>query len=367
VIFNPKEKDLIYGKTDMGGGYRWNPSDGTWIQLMNWVGPDQWGYTGAEAVATDPVETNRLYVAAGTYTNSWDPNNGAILRSKDKGETFEITPMPFKMGGNMPGRGMGEHLAVDPNKNSILYFGAREEKGLWKSTDYGVTWNKVDNFPDPGPYAQDPNDTPYDYLNHAIGIPWIIFDPSTGTAGSATKTLYVGGAQNAPDKPNLYRSTDAGATWEAIPGQPSCSVSGNIVTCTGGATWDMTKTGDDGTTQWNTTGYLPHQSKLDSAGTLYITLNDFAGPYNGNIGDVWKFEPGSSTWTIISPILGSKAPSDLRPGHHLRRHRQLAHKQLQRNRWRGHVKHREKSREFRVTDGEFATTATQKTLHEARR
>ena len=311
VIFNPKEKDLIYGKTDMGGVYRWNPSDGTWIQLMNWVGSDQWGYTGAEAVATDPVETNRLYVAAGTYTNSWDPNNGAILRSKDKGETFEITPMPFKMGGNMPGRGMGERLAVDPNKNSILYFGAREGKGLWKSTDYGVTWNQVDNFPDTGPYEQDPNDTQNNYLNHAIGIPWVIFDPSTGTSGNATKTIYVGVAQNVSEKNNLYRSTDAGETWEAIPGQPTCSVSGNIVTCTGGATWDMTKTGDDGTTQWNTTGYLPHQGKLDSEGTLYVTYSDFAGPYNGNLGDVWKFEPGTSTWTIISPILGSKAPSDL--------------------------------------------------------
>ena len=42
------------------------------------------------------------------YTNSWDPNNGQILISTDQGNTFTSSPLPFKIGGNMPGRGMGE-------------------------------------------------------------------------------------------------------------------------------------------------------------------------------------------------------------------------------------------------------------------
>lgn len=42
------------------------------------------------------------------YTNSWDPNNGTILISKDQGNTFTPSPLPFKVGGNMPGRGLGE-------------------------------------------------------------------------------------------------------------------------------------------------------------------------------------------------------------------------------------------------------------------
>lgn len=42
------------------------------------------------------------------YTNSWDPNNGQILISKDQGKTFTPSVLPFKVGGNMPGRGMGE-------------------------------------------------------------------------------------------------------------------------------------------------------------------------------------------------------------------------------------------------------------------
>ena len=65
VIFNPKQKDLIYARTDIGGAYRWNPSTGTWTQLMAWVTPDNWNMAGVESIATDPVQPNRLYIAAG--------------------------------------------------------------------------------------------------------------------------------------------------------------------------------------------------------------------------------------------------------------------------------------------------------------
>lgn len=40
------------------------------------------------------------------YTNSWDPNNGQILISSDYGKTFTASKLSFKVGGNMPGRGM---------------------------------------------------------------------------------------------------------------------------------------------------------------------------------------------------------------------------------------------------------------------
>ncbi len=305
VIFHPKQQNLIYAKTDMGGVYRWNQSTGKWVQLLNWVTSDNWDWTGGESVAVDPSDPNRLYIAGGTYTNSWDPNNGVILRSTDQGNTFSVTQMPFKMGGNMPGRGMGERLAVDPNKGSILFFGARDGKGLWKSADYGVTWSQVTNFPVTGVYAEDPSDTTYDYNNHPVGIPWVLFDPSTGTAGNATQTIYVGVADGRSGMPNIYRSTDAGVTWAALPGQPICTVSGNIVTCTGGTTWDKTHLGDDGTLDTPKDSLLAKQAAFDSQGTLYITYSNWAGPYRGNYGDVWKYVPSTGVWTRINPGLGN--------------------------------------------------------------
>lgn len=53
--------------------------------------------------------------------------------------------------------GIGERLAVDPNKPSVLFFGARSGNGLWKSTDSGATWAKVSSFPSTGTYVQDPS------------------------------------------------------------------------------------------------------------------------------------------------------------------------------------------------------------------
>src|SRR5436190_610885 len=101
---------------------------------------------GAVAVALAPTTTASA-AAADLYTNDWDPNNGAILRSSDKGNTWQVTTLPFKNGGNMPGRGAGERLAVDPHNDKNVYFAAEGGNGLWRSTDYGVTFSKVTSFP----------------------------------------------------------------------------------------------------------------------------------------------------------------------------------------------------------------------------
>lgn len=272
IVFNQKERNLIYARTDIGGAYRWEQASKTWTPLLDWVGWDKWGYNGVVSLATDPVETNRVYVAAGMYTNSWDPNNGAILRSADKGATWQTTALPFKLGGNMPGRGMGERLAVDPNRNSVVYFGAPDGNGLWRSTDKGVTWAKVTSFTNPGDYAADPSD-PNGYLSHRPGVVWVTFDPSSATAGNTTQKIYVGVA----DKANtVYSSADGGTTWSRVAGQP--------------------------------TGYIAHKGVLDHVNhTLYIATSDTGGPYDGAKGDVWKLNTATGAWTQISPVPSSSA------------------------------------------------------------
>lgn len=99
LVFNPREKGLLYARTDMGGAYRWDAAAEQWIPLTDWLGEKDWNLLGIDALATDPVEPDRLYLAAGTYTNSWG-GNGAILRSTDRGRTFQRTDLPFKLGGN---------------------------------------------------------------------------------------------------------------------------------------------------------------------------------------------------------------------------------------------------------------------------
>jgi xyloglucan-specific exo-beta-1,4-glucanase len=256
IIYNQTEPNLVYIRTDMGGAYRLNPVTNRWIPLLDWVNWDNWNLTGVESLATDPVDPNRLYIAAGTYTNSW-AGNGAILRSTDRGKTFNTSNLSFKLGGNMPGRSMGERLAIDPHKNSIIYFGARSGNGLWRSADYGATWARDTNFTVVGTYTSG---------GDIIGVVWVTFDNS-GTVGNPTQTIYVGVANTTGS--TIYRSTNGGANWAAIPGQP--------------------------------TGYLPHHGVLASNGILYITYSDTCGPFDGSAGQVWKYNTVSNTWTQITP------------------------------------------------------------------
>src|ERR1044071_8628477 len=85
IVFNQTQANLVYARTDIGGAYRLDTATNRWVPMLDWVGFTNWGLNGVISLASDPVDPNKVYVAAGMYTNSWDPNNGAILRSTDKG------------------------------------------------------------------------------------------------------------------------------------------------------------------------------------------------------------------------------------------------------------------------------------------
>ncbi|MGW0499316.1 RICIN domain-containing protein [Streptomyces sp. NPDC003007] len=256
LVFNPKEKGLLYARTDMGGAYRWDTAAEQWIPLTDWLGEEDWNLLGIDAVATDPVDPNRLYLAAGTYTNNW-AGNGAILRSTDQGRTFKRADLPFKLGANEDGRGAGERLAINPADNRTLLLGSRKN-GLWRSTDHGVTWRQVSSFP------------VKDGVSSGAGISFVTYGP----AGS--KTIYVG----VNDKyTSLYRSTDGGSTWQAVSGQP--------------------------------TGQLPQHGVLSGDGSLYLTYTNALGPNGVTAGTVWKYTPDRGAWKNISPSRGSYGFSGL--------------------------------------------------------
>ncbi|MFJ4975324.1 RICIN domain-containing protein [Streptomyces coeruleorubidus] len=256
LVFNPREKGLLYARTDMGGAYRWDTAAEQWIPLTDWLGEKDWNLLGIDSVATDPVAPERLYLAAGTYTNEW-AGNGAILRSTDRGRSFKRTDLPFKLGGNEDGRGAGERLAVNPADNGTLLLGSRKN-GLWRSTDHGATWSQVSSFP------------VKDGASSGAGISFVTYGP----AGS--KTVYVGVADKST---SLYRSTDGGSTWQAVSGQP--------------------------------TGQLPQHGVLSGDGSLYLTYTNALGPNGVTAGSVWKYTPAGGAWKNVSPSQGGYGFSGL--------------------------------------------------------
>ncbi|MER5292944.1 carbohydrate-binding protein [Streptomyces pharetrae] len=256
LVFNQREQGLLYARTDMGGAYRWNARAEKWIPLTDWLGEKDWNLLGIDSLATDPVDPDRLYLGTGTYTNDW-AGNGAILRSIDRGRTFERTELPFKLGGNEDGRGAGERLVVDPSDNSNLLLGSRKN-GLWRSTDHGASWRQVESFP------------VKDGAGSGAGISFVTYGPK------GSDTVYVGVADRST---SLYRSADGGATWQAVAGQP--------------------------------TGRLPQHGVVTGDGTLYLTYTDNLGPNGVTGGSVWKYTPGSGSWKDVSPSRGSYGFSGL--------------------------------------------------------
>jgi len=270
VVFNTTQPGLAYCRTDVGSSYKWDSQAKLWIALTDWCGDDN--LQGSESIATDPIDPQRVYIAAGMHQN--EP--AAILRSMDQGKTFNVLDVPFRMGGNENGRGVGERLAIDPNDNDILYFGSRSA-GLWMSKDAALTWKRVDSFPAatapaaPGNAAAGPRrggGGAGGGRGRGAGLSFVVFDPSTGTRGKPTQVIYVGSTE--PGTSHLFRSTDAGQTWQAVPGQPA--------------------------------SFLAIHAAFDTQGILYLVYGNGVGPGGVTDGAVWKLNPKDGAWTDITPV-----------------------------------------------------------------
>ena len=276
IIFHPSAKNVRYARTDMGGAYRWDAVAHRWQPILDWVPYIDRNLMGVASIAVDPLDPKRVYLACGTYTNANTPN-GAILRSDDRGRTFQRTNVPFKFGGNEDGRGNGERLDVDPLDGSVLYLGTRYA-GLWRSADRGVTWTRVTSFPDvteavpPTPPRLPDETREQAWQRRPVRGSGIIFIKFGAPAGKRSKkrpsqTIYVG--VSLMNRPNLFVSTDGGDSWHTIPGEP--------------------------------TQYRPTRAALSPDGFLYVTYGTAPGPSHMTNGAVWKLNTHTGEWTEITP------------------------------------------------------------------
>lgn len=252
LVFSTAERGLAYARTDIGGAYRWDASARGWIPLMDFTGFSDWNELGVESIAPDPLNAEKVWAAAGEYTQPWAvPPDGAILRSNDQGRSWQVTDLPIQLAANQNGRNMGERLAVDPADDSILYL-ASPANGLWRSADGGRTWSQVTSFP----VTSTPDD---------IGLSFVTFGTIGRHRGAPTKTIFVGNATGT----DLYESTDAGATWHLVPGEP--------------------------------TGMEPQHGVMAGNGVFYVDYANQPGPNGMTNGSVWKYDTVTGAWTSITP------------------------------------------------------------------
>ena len=258
-------RGLCYARTDVGGAYRWDATAARWLPLTDWIAASEQNLFGIDGMAVDPADPQRLYLAAGMYTTP-QAGQAALLRSDDRGRHFQRIELPFKLGGNELGRGNGERLAVDPHDGRVLLLGSRDA-GLWRSDDRGTHWHHVDGFPAVATASS--STARSDWGTQPVGIVFVQFDPSSGRRGMPTPVIYAGVSTR---QTSLFRSTDGGAHWHAVPGQPL--------------------------------GLRPSHMHRASDGDYYLSYGDEPGPSGIRAGAVWRWQPASGRWTEITPLHG---------------------------------------------------------------
>ncbi|MFL6630986.1 MAG: dockerin [Massilia sp.] len=274
LVYHPTSANVMYARTDIGGAYRWNNSNGSWTPITDGIGfnSGESSYHGVESIALDPANDNRVYLVTGMYSHDWqgNPINGRIYVSGDRGNTWSHYDLPFPVGGNEGSRAVGERLKLDPTNPSTLFYASRTA-GLWKSTNSGQTWTQT------GLSSKVLSATEIQGLGAApVGVEQIIFDNSSVGGGATTWNMYAAIApdyvQKAGLTSTLYKSSNGGFSWTPV------SVPSNV------------------------SGYfVPHMLRT-SDGNYYVVFNKNGGEGAGGPGYLYRFGGVSfgETWTQLA-------------------------------------------------------------------
>jgi photosystem II stability/assembly factor-like uncharacterized protein len=196
LAVDPVRPSTWYVAAGSGGVWKTTNAGTTWAPIFD----GQTSYS-IGCVTIDPA--NHLVVWVGTGENNSQRSVGygdGLYKSLDAGRTWRRV-----------GLENSEHIArvlIDPRDSNVVYVAAQGplwapggERGLYKTTDGGATWNAVLTIsPDTGvtDVAFDPRD------------PDVLYAASYQRRRHVW-TLIDGGPESA-----IYKSTDAGKTWRKI-------------------------------------------------------------------------------------------------------------------------------------------------------
>jgi photosystem II stability/assembly factor-like uncharacterized protein len=198
IAVNPNNKSQYFIGVASGGVWRTDNDGTTWQPVFEREGSYSIG-----TVVIDPKHPNIVWVGTGENNSQRSVSYGdGVYRSEDGGKTWK----------NM-GLKKSEHIArivVDPRDSNVVYVAAQGplwgpggDRGLYKSTDGGKTWNAVLS------------------ISENTGVTDVVMDPSNPDVLFAASyqrrrhffTLINGGPEAA-----IYKSVDAGKTWNKLKG-----------------------------------------------------------------------------------------------------------------------------------------------------
>src|SRR5213082_1420784 len=206
----PSQPSVFYIGVNNGGVWENNDYGRTWEPIFD---EEPTGSVGAVAIA--PSDPNVIYVGSGEGLQRPDLSTGdGIYKSTDAGKTW--THLGLRDGQQIP------QIVVDPRDPNRLFvavmghpYGANAERGLFRSTDGGATFQKVlykDENTGAIDVVLDPVDprTIYCVLWEARQGPWEN-GPSPGRAAACSnrRTAATRGGKWGRDFPRSSR-TDSG-------------------------------------------------------------------------------------------------------------------------------------------------------------
>lgn len=195
----PGNPDVFYIGVNNGGVWRSNDYGRTWVPIFD---DEPTGSIGAIAVA--PSDPNVIYVGSGEGLQRPDLSTGdGIYRSSDAGQTWEH--LGLRDGQQIPA------IVVDPRDPNRLFvavlghpYGPNEQRGIFRSTDGGQTFQKVL------------------YVDQNTGGMEVLLDPSNpdhvyAVLWAARQAPWeIGSSWTLSNQNGLYHSTDGGTTWHKI-------------------------------------------------------------------------------------------------------------------------------------------------------
>ena len=195
----PSQPNVFYIGVVNGGVWRTNDYGRTWQPLF-----DDQPSASIGAVAVAPSDPNVVYVASGEGLHRPDLSVGdGIYKSTDGGKTW--THLGLRDGQQIPALAVDPH---DPNKLLVAVaghpYGPNPERGVFRSTDGGQTFQKVL------------------YKDENVGASDVAIDPSNPDIAYAglwesREGPWENGQFNGTNG-GIYKSTDGGQTWKQLGG-----------------------------------------------------------------------------------------------------------------------------------------------------
>lgn len=194
----PNQPDVFYMGQVNGGVWKSDDYGRTWNPIF-----DQEPTQSIGAIAVAPSDPNIVYVASGEGLHRPDLSVGnGIYKSTDAGKTW--THLGLRDGQQIPA------LVVDPRDPNRLFaavlghpYGPSQERGIYRSTDGGQTWQRViakDENTGGSDVEIDPSDPDVIYASmwEVREGPWEDSNEFNGPGGG------------------LFKSTDGGNTWRQL-------------------------------------------------------------------------------------------------------------------------------------------------------